>query len=103
MKKLIFTAAAITTTLFANAQTEIKQAKPTEAVASVENPDKVPIKIEDLPGAVQKTIKSDAYMGWTPGKAYVVKSDVPYYEVEFTNKKSETNWVKFKEDGSVIK
>lgn len=103
MKKLIFTVAAITTTLFASAQTEINQAKPTEVIASAENPDKVPIKIEDLPAAVQKTIKSDAYMGWTPGKAYVVKAEAPYYEVEFMNTKSETNWVKFKEDGTVIK
>lgn len=103
MKKLLFTAAAITTTLFATAQAEIKQAQPTEAVASVEAPDRVPIKIEDLPSAIQKAIQSDSYAGWTPRQAYVVKGETPWYEVDMVNTKSEKTTVKFKEDGTVVK
>lgn len=106
MKKFIIAAIAITTTVFANAQADVNatQAK-TEDVAKT-NPDRVKIKLEDLPAAVRKALTEDAFQGWTAKTAYIVKTpkaEKPYYEVELVNAKSEANVVKFNEDGTVIK
>lgn len=108
MKKLIIAAIAITTTAFANAQapaqTENTNAKATEvAVTDAANPDRVKIKLEELPAAVRKALTEDAFQGWTAKQAYIVKAEKPYYEVELSNTKAELNVVKFKEDGTVIK
>jgi len=106
MKKLIIAAIAITTTVFANAQADVKATQPkTEEVAAT-NPDRVKIKLEDLPAAVKKSLTEDAFQGWTAKTAYIVKTakaEKPYYEVELVNAKSEANVVKFNEDGTVIK
>lgn len=108
MKKLIIAAIAITTTVFANAQapaqTENKTAKATEvAAADANNPDRVKIKLEELPAAVRTALTGDSFQGWTAKQAYIVKAEKPYYEVEFSNTKAEMNVVKFREDGTVIK
>lgn len=106
MKKLIIAAIAITTTVFANAQADVNATQPkTEEVATT-NPDRVKIKLEDLPAAVKKSLTEDAFQGWTAKTAYIVKTEKaekPYYEVELVNAKSEANVVKFNEDGTVIK
>lgn len=105
MKKLIIAAIAITTTVFANAQADVNATQPKTEVATT-NPDRVKIKLEDLPAAVKKSLAEDAFQGWTAKTAYIVKTakaEKPYYEVELVNAKSEANVVKFNEDGTVIK
>lgn len=39
------------------------------------------IELDKLPDAVRKEIAGDAYVGWTPSSAFVVKSAIPYYEI----------------------
>lgn len=103
MKKFIIAAIAITTTVFANAQAETEIKETQEVLAVAANPDKVQIKLEELPATVRKSLTEDAFQGWTAKTAYIVKAEKPYYEVELVNTKSESNVVKFNEDGSVIK
>lgn len=103
MKKFIIAAIAITTTVFANAQAETAAPKTKTEAANATNPDRVKIKLEELPAAIRKALTEDAFQGWTAKQAYIVKAEKPYYEVELTNTKSELNVVKFKDDGTVIK
>ncbi len=103
MKKFIIAAIAITTTVFANAQAETETNKARTEVADANNPDRVKIKLEELPAAVRKVLTEDSFQGWTAKAAYIVKAEKPYYEVELVNTKSELNVVKFNEDGTVIK
>lgn len=105
MKKFIIAAIAVTTTVFANAQADTKtqEAAQTEAVATNNPDEKVQIKLEELPAPVQTALKGDTFQGWVAKKAYIVKAEKPYYEVELSNAKAETTAVKFNEDGTVIK
>lgn len=103
MKKFIIAAIAVTTTVFANAQAETEINKAQTEVADANNPDRVKIKLEELPAAVRKSLTEDSFQGWTAKTAYIVKAEKPYYEVELVNTKSELNVVKFNEDGTVIK
>jgi hypothetical protein len=103
MKKFIIAAIAITTTVFANAQADVNATQAKTEVATTTNPDRVKIKLEELPAAVRKALTEDAFQGWTAKTAYIVKAEKPYYEVELVNTKSEANVVKFNEDGTVIK
>ncbi|MNK05028.1 hypothetical protein D3C87_229030 [compost metagenome] len=103
MKKFIIAAVAVTTTVFANAQADTTAQETKIEVAAVTNPDKVQIKLEELPAPVQKALTTEAFQGWTAKTAYIVKAEKPYYEVELVNDKAEANTVKFNEDGTVIK
>jgi len=106
MKKFIIAAIAITTTVFANAQADVNATTAKTEDVTRANPDRVQIKLEDLPAAVRKALTEDAFQGWTAKTAYIVKTvkaEKPYYEVELVNAKSEANVVKFNEDGTVIK
>lgn len=103
MKKLIIAAIAITTSVFANAQAETTPAQPAkEIAANNENPDRVKIKLEELPASVRKVLTDSAYQGWTAKQAYIVKAEKPFYEVELANTTGELKTVKFNEDGTVI-
>ncbi|MNJ86245.1 hypothetical protein D3C87_37360 [compost metagenome] len=103
MKKLIIAAIAITTSVFANAQADTTQAQAAkEIAANNENPDRVKIKLEELPAAVRKVLTDSAYQGWTAKQAYIVKAEKPFYEVELANTTGELRTVKFNEDGTVI-
>jgi len=83
MKKAIFAAIAIACAGYTNAQSD------TTAVASnnpniatnIEDQEKTPLKVEELPDAVRKALASDTYAGWTPAEASLVKSQKPYYEI----------------------
>ena len=45
--------------------------------------DKTPIKLEELPEAVRKTLQADDYKGWAFSQANLVKSEkVEYFEIE---------------------
>jgi len=103
MKKFIIAAIAITTTVFANAQADVNATQAKTEEVTTANPDRVKIKLEELPAAVRKALTEDAFQGWTAKTAYIVKAEKPYYEVELVNAKSEANVVKFNEDGTVIK
>lgn len=103
MKKFIIAAIAITTTVFANAQADVNATQAKTEEVTTANPDRVQIKLEELPAAVRKVLTEDAFQGWTAKTAYIVKAEKPYYEVELVNAKSEANVVKFNEDGTVIK
>ena len=114
MKKLFIAAIAITTTVFANAQAPAQTEKNNKAQtqqteqnaaatdAATAKPDRVKIKLEELPAAVRKVLTDSAYQGWTAKTAYIVKADAPYYEVELANTTGELKTVKFREDGTVI-
>ncbi len=107
MKKLFIAAIAITSSVFANAQapaqTENKKAQEEKHIATdAAKPDRVKIKLEELPEQVRKVLTDSAYQGWTAKTAYIVKDDMPYYEVEMANTTGELKTVKFREDGTVI-
>jgi hypothetical protein len=102
MKKFIIAAVAITTTVFANAQADVNQTQAKTEVV-VNNPEKIKIKLEELPAPVQKALTTDAFQGWEAKTAFIVKAEKPYYEVELVNAKAEKNVVKFNEDGTIIK
>jgi len=108
MKKLFIAAIAITTTVFANAQAPAKtennktQAEQNAAPTDAAKPDRVKIKLEELPAPVRKVLTDSAYQGWTAKNAYIVKDERPYYEVELANTTGELRTVKFREDGTVI-
>lgn len=70
--------------------------------------DRTPVKAEDLPEAIRKTLASEAYKGWAIAEAALVNDAVEpdgtvgigHYEVSLTKDK-EKRIVKFKADGSV--
>jgi hypothetical protein len=103
MKKLIIAAIAITTTVFANAQEDVNNTALKTEIAGVVNPEKVQIKVEELPAPIQQTLTTDAFQGWVAKNAYIIKAEKPTYEVELANAKAEKNVVKFNEDGTIIK
>lgn len=106
MKKFMIAAMALTTSVCATAQTA--DATPadtaTTAVTTViaKDQEKVEIKAEELPVAIQKVLASDSFKGWAVKTAYVVKSEKPFYEVALTNQAKENKVVQFNEDGSII-
>ncbi|MCW3084796.1 MAG: hypothetical protein JWP12_2162 [Bacteroidetes bacterium] len=99
MKKLsilafsLMTLASVTTF----AQTDAK----TQAVASTQQDAKTSVKPEELPAAIQKTLSTDAYKGWTVSSANMVKSKVDYYEVSLMKDK-ETKMIKFDKEGTIL-
>jgi hypothetical protein len=62
--------------------------------------EKVKIKNEELPEAVQNALSGDSYQGWTISAAYQIKSS-EQYEIELT-KDSETKTVKFDKEGKEV-
>jgi hypothetical protein len=70
------------------------EATPQEVVAQDE---KAEIKVEELPKAVQESLKSEDYNGWTVEAVYHVKSK-DQYEVKLKNG-TESKKVKFNKDG----
>lgn len=85
---------------------DTKEAAP--AVAAVEmavnsNQSETEVAIADLPEAVQTTLKSDAYEGWTASKAMHIKKDdgAEYYKVIMTRGTEETK-LKLTADGKVL-
>jgi hypothetical protein len=84
MKRLFIAAIAVTVTTFTFAQTTDTTSATAVAVVREEN-DKTPVKLEDLPAAVKKTLAGSDYDGWKPVTAYWVKSEkTSYYEIEVT-------------------
>ena len=103
MKKLIVSAMAFTLISFASVQASSPLVSDSKtAVSMTVKEDKVPVKPEDLPEGIKKTIKSDEFTGWIVKKAFLVKeSDKQYYELQVA-KGSESARVKLDKDGNNV-
>lgn len=82
----IITTAAITTAVFASETIEILS--------------ETPVKLEDLPEAVKKTLV-EKYEGWTATAAFLVTGETDYYKVEIA-KGEEKQVTKIAKDGSLV-
>jgi len=82
MKKAIFAVIAIACAGYTNAQTETTATANINVATNVEDQEKTPLKVEELPDAVRKALAGDAYTGWTTAEAFLVKSQKPYYEIK---------------------
>ncbi|PWJ59570.1 hypothetical protein CLV98_102404 [Dyadobacter jejuensis] len=73
----------------------------TETVSYMQ--DKVPVKPEDLPEAVKKTLGSDEYAGWEITTANLVTEEdqSQYFEV-MVKKENQTAKIKLDQEGKVI-
>lgn len=104
MKKAIIAAVALTFAGYTHAaQASIPDTTiaATDTVAVEDN--RTPIKIEDLPEAVKKSLNSTAYEGWTPVSAYWVEgTGLAYYEITMT-KEAEKKYVKLDKEGNSVK
>jgi hypothetical protein len=84
MKRLFIAAIAvtITTTTFAS----IAATTSGTSVTTVrEEREKTPVKLEELPAPVQKSLQSPDFDGWKPVTAYWVKTEKSsFYEIELT-------------------
>lgn len=105
MKKLVVSALALSLISFASVQAnpvfQTTQAN-TEQVANAKE-DKVPVKPEDLPEGIKKTIKGEQFSGWKITKAYLVTGDdnAKYYELQVSNG-GESARVKLDKDGNNV-
>jgi len=83
---------------------EIEEAAAIDTAApAIENADdRKPVKISDLPAAVQKELGTKQYEGWAPTTAYWVTGDKPaHYEITFA-KGDESKTVKYNAEGSKL-
>ncbi len=109
MKKLILSAAAfLTLSIAANAQeATISEAQSSdisnEIVLNEEISDKTPVKVEELPDAVKRSLDSEIYIGWKAEKAFLIKGDSPYYEISVKNEAGESKILLLDEAGSPVK
>ncbi len=82
----IITTAAITTAVFASQTIEILS--------------ETPVKLEDLPEAVKKTL-TEKFEGWVPTAAFLVTGESEYYKIEIA-KGEEKQVAKISKDGSIV-
>jgi len=84
MKRLFIAAIAVTVTT-ATFATSAVQTSGTFVTIVDDEREKTPVKLEDLPAAVKKTLSGPDYDGWKPVTAYWVKSEkTSFYEIELT-------------------
>jgi hypothetical protein len=108
MKKVIVASAAL---FFAaitslSAQTSVKpvdqqEKAVVENVVKIDNQERTPVKVEDLPAAVKATLAGEDYKGWIISSAFLVKNEAEYYEVSLSREK-ETKIVKLTRDGKAL-
>lgn len=103
MKKLIIAAIAFSAVSYASAQatTETKTAEATTVAAADEQDKKTPVKLEELPEAVKKTLAGDSYAGWKPSSAVWVDGKMPHYEIQLM-RGEEKNTVKVSKEGQPL-
>lgn len=70
-------------------------------VSMIDDNAKSPVKIEELPEAVKKTLATDAYKGWTASEAFLVQGKTEYYEI-IVKKEAEVKTVKLNKEGIVV-
>lgn len=57
-------------------------------VAKIQEDEKTPVKMEDLPAAVRKSLQQAEYEGWIPYMAYWIREGKSsYYEIELAKDK----------------
>lgn len=73
------------------------------SIAVQDSSAKVPVKLEELPQAVQTTLKADAYKEWAPTTAFLITNPdkSTYYQVD-VKKGTEVAFLKVAQDGTVI-
>ncbi|HLV41548.1 MAG TPA: hypothetical protein VKY37_04660 [Brumimicrobium sp.] len=60
------------------------------------------IKVSELPQAIKQSLKSEAYDGWEPSKAWMIKKqDKVIYQIEVVNEEESTTLL-FDEDGAAL-
>ncbi len=103
MKKLIIAAIAFSSVSYASAQaTETKTTAEAQTTVAADEQDKrTPVKLEELPAAVKKTLSSDSYAGWTASSAVWVDGKMPHYEITLM-RGEEKNTVKLSKEGQPI-
>lgn len=106
MKKVIIAAIALTFAGYSNAapvntpDTNTVVSTTDTLVASADT--RTPVKVEDLPEAVKKSLASSAFEGWSPVAAYWVEGTaVSYYEITVT-KEAEKKYVKLDKEGNSV-
>ncbi|MES2689288.1 MAG: hypothetical protein V4658_02730 [Bacteroidota bacterium] len=70
-------------------------------VSILDDNTKSPVKIEDLPEAVKKTLAADAYKGWAASEAFLVQGKAEYYEI-IVKKEAEVKTLKLNKEGIVV-
>lgn len=102
MNKLFLAAVAFTFVGYASANTLNAPIAATEDSTVVAQQDKrTPVKLEELPEAVKKTLASDTYTGWTAASAVWVDAKISYYEIQLV-KGEEKNVAKLSKEGTPI-
>lgn len=105
--KVIFFLAFFTLASFSAMAQSPAAVTETEVIAIDAQDSRVEITADQLPEAVRKTLKTDAYKDWTISKAYHVKGagekdmQKEHYEVLLKSNDRETT-MKFDKDGNVI-
>ena len=101
MKKLILSAAFLAFAGFAANASEASTKK-IEIVTVQDSVVKTPIKLEELPEAIQNTLKTDPYKEWTATAAFKVKDGTKeYYQVD-VKKEEQIGSLKFDKDGKPV-
>ena len=103
MKRVIIAAIALTATTLTYAQAETTPAaNQPAAVAATDVDERTPVKLEDLPDPVKKTLAGADYAAWKPVAAYWIKGEkTPYYEIEAT-KGTEKAVIRLNEKGAKV-
>jgi hypothetical protein len=84
MKRLFIAAIAVTVTTVTFASSALTTSGTAVTIVEDER-DKTPVKLEELPAPVKKTLASSDYDGWKPVAAYWVKTEkTSFYEIELT-------------------
>lgn len=99
MKKIVLSALFVA---FAATATIAQPVKATVEIVALQE-EKTPVKLEELPDAIKKTLSGDEYKDWLPSEAFVVTPEegAKYYEVTL-KKAEEVKVVKLDEAGKVI-
>lgn len=101
MKKL-FVAAVVALAGFTVQQAQAIETVKIEKVVVKDGEEKTPIKLEELPQAIQDVLKTDTYKEWTPTAAFAVKDgEKSYFQVD-VKKGEETASLKFTEDAKPV-
>jgi hypothetical protein len=103
MKKLIVAAFSLGTVFFSATVTAGTPSN-TAISINVNEDERQPVKAEELPEAVKKTLAGDDYKGFAITEATLVKSAdaTSHYEVSLAKDK-ETKLVKIDKDGKILK
>lgn len=103
MKKTIIAAIALTFAGFTQAAPLDVPDTNVVLAANNEEDTRVPVKLEELPENVKKTLAGDAYKGWTPASAFWVETkSSSYFEIELL-KGDDKTFAKIDKQGQIVK